>query len=338
MFVPVYNREDKDLKFSARRIEYYYYTKKTNPKIKLDQTKILKNVQKDIRLVPGLILSRNYKVLFTPDFDIHEITSLKDVPNNIDVYEIVDGTSVYVYHWKGEMRLGTRNAWDTGNITEYQTNKRYIDYFRETLAALNIDESVFDKNEMYAVTFVHPKLHITEEKFRLLSFCGIGEEPAPLFKQGETEGSFVLDDTSPSCLIVDKYGNRYIYMTKERSNALYNIYNNRHFYRKSDVYEHCLIRIMLNWILYTKIDANEIYQMLNTRTKALFLFTKGVLERYIAERSSEKYYGVDVPVYTRMNQEGLIRKISSLKDRSVWEDVCINAFDISMKINTETKE
>lgn len=147
---------------------YYFISK--NPinfkKISNYDIKNLKNILSEIKeiyneLPYGTILDQKLEIVFKPQVSL--ITNKLENSESLK-YELVDGTSINIYHLNGRVCLGTKSSWDISSLQDY-TNMTFLDLLNETISVLGID---YPKEGSYI--FTNPKFHLLSNEFKIYSY------------------------------------------------------------------------------------------------------------------------------------------------------------------------
>jgi len=169
-FYNVYHADDLQLEQSERRIDFIYCCRDQSKHTVDIMDEVLNHPDNEgVDIIPGTILDSELRVIKSPSY-----YSLIDNEDKDGVkYELKDGTTINLYRWNGELRMGTCNSWDISGLDEYEKGMTYEDYFTEVLEKTNT-MSLIDRigeNDMYTITFTNPYLHLLENKYIITTFC-----------------------------------------------------------------------------------------------------------------------------------------------------------------------
>ena len=313
MFYPVYLRDDKELpNDSDKRLDYVYFSRCNRDKNFDKKTRDLVKRNKGNRgmeLYPGTIVEpNNYGIVYQPKHNILIDDNATPSPNDVR-YKLCDGTTVFVYQWNGEWRIGSANSWDISGTSEYQKGFTYRDYLDETLTECGLSLDNLDKDEMHTFTFINPRIHLTENDHAIYSFEGFGDK----YEQTTNKETFML------------FNNNRIVITRgsARKNLDNPLYSKRKMFM-SDTYKEGIYKEICNWILYWNIDHKQIYENLNDEMKLKFEFVEDVINALIADFIPREYMGVPVPDGLNVNTEKELRyRLSGSRYRQFIIDVVI---------------
>jgi len=234
-FYNVYHASDLELDQNERRVDFIYCCRDKSKHTVDIMDEVLNHPDNEGKsIIPGTILDSDYRVIKSPQY----YSSIEKVEYEGGAkYELNDGTTINLYKWNGELRMGTSNSWDISGLDEYEKGLTYEDYFMEVLEKTDTLDLIqrIDDNKMYTITFTNPYIHLLQNKYIITTFCEELHDIISLPNTTLNKRNFITFNDE----VVNVY----------QSNTHYNIskflyFNRRRF--RSDTYDHGLYKTAIH--------------------------------------------------------------------------------------------
>lgn len=138
----------------------------------------------EMNAVPGSVFDPNGKLISCPENRTQYVVDGKEPKNYVEPHpdsirlNYVDGTAIHLYWHNGIMHMGTRNSWDISTMSDFVEDMTFLDFFKETAAAVGFDYECLDPKISHTILFSNPSIHFYSREHRIIYYNEdlVGEE------------------------------------------------------------------------------------------------------------------------------------------------------------------